>query len=119
MAPEQARGGKVDTRTDVYALGALVYRALTGRPPVSGKDVPAILYNVVHGMPTPASQMRDMPEDMDLVLAIAMAKKSEQRFETARELASALSDASHSALSDELRLRAAALDAERLAAVAG
>jgi len=119
MAPEQARGGKVDIRTDVYSLGALVYRSLTGRPPVTGKDVPAVLYGVVHGVPTPASQMVELPEDVDAVLAIAMAKESEQRFETARDLSSALTDASRGALSDELRLLAASLGAERLATVAG
>jgi len=119
MAPEQARGGKVDIRTDVYALGALVYRVLTGRPPVSGKDVPSILYGVVHGAPTPPSQLVDVPADVDAVLAIAMAKASEERFESADELARALARAARDDLSDELRLRAAALHADRLAAVAG
>jgi serine/threonine-protein kinase len=119
MAPEQARGGKVDIRTDVYALGALAYRVLTGRPPVSGKDVPAILYEVVHGVATPASQLVEVSDDVDAVLSIAMAKESGQRFETADELARALASARDGDLPDELRLRAAALEADRLVAAAG
>ncbi len=119
MAPEQARGGKVDIRTDVYALGALAYRALTGRPPATGKDVPAILYGVVHGAPTPASRIADVSEDVDAVLSIAMAKEREMRFETAAELARALARARDGELQDELRLRAAALHADRLVAAAG
>src|SRR3569833_522689 len=57
MAPEQVCSGKVDARTDLYALGAIAYRALTGRNPFGGTDVPAILYAVVHTMPVAPSAL--------------------------------------------------------------
>ena len=84
----------MDGRTDVYALGAIIYRTVTGRPPVSGKDVPAILYGVVHKAPIPPSRLvADLPTDVDSVLAVAMAKAPGDRFATAEELATAFADA--------------------------
>ena len=53
MAPEQARGERVDYRADIYALAAIAYRWLTGRPVVSGKDLHNALYQTVHVMPQP------------------------------------------------------------------
>ncbi len=114
MAPEQARGGKVDARTDLYALGAIIYRALTGRPPVAGNDVAAILYGVVHGGPVPATGLVEVPPDVDQVLAVALAKLPADRFASAAEMVDALEAASRGKLDEGLRVRADAVIAKAL-----
>ncbi len=106
MAPEQARGDDVDYRADLYSLGAIAYRCLTGHPPFTGKDVPTTLYDVVYKMPTRPSALAETTEDVDRVLAIAMAKKPDDRFTSGAEIADALSAAASSALPDGLRIRA-------------
>ena len=87
MAPEQARGLDVDHRADVYSLTAIVYRALTGHPAFSGKDVPSTLYDVVYRIPTQPSILAALPADVDRLLAVGLAKDPADRFATALELA--------------------------------
>ncbi|MGO8995648.1 MAG: serine/threonine-protein kinase [Polyangiaceae bacterium] len=110
MAPEQASGGEVSHSTDLYALGVIAYRALTGRPAFTGDHTAETLYQVVYQMPPRPSEAARLPPDLDLVLMIAMAKRPQERFGTAAELADALEAASRGALTAELRARA-----ERLA----
>jgi serine/threonine-protein kinase len=109
MAPEQARGEDVDWRADLYALSAIAYRCLTGHPPFTGKDVPTTLYDVVYKMPTRPSLLAEVGEDLERVLAIGMAKRIEDRFESAEELAGALVMAARHDLPIGLRTRADAL----------
>jgi len=93
MAPEQASGGTVDHLTDLYALAAIAYRALTGQPPFAGGEIAETLYKVVHTRPRRPTLLADLPAEVDLVLAIGMAKNPSQRFATARELVDALAGA--------------------------
>jgi serine/threonine-protein kinase len=102
MAPEQARGRPVDRRADVFALAVIAYRALTGRPPFGGRDVPQILHNVVYTVPPRPSELVALDPQVDLALAIALAKRREDRFDTAGELARELAAAAQGGLSDEL-----------------
>jgi eukaryotic-like serine/threonine-protein kinase len=107
MAPEQVCGGAIDARTDVFALGAVVYRALTGRPPFGVEEVQA-MFDVVSRQPSAPSQLqRDIPKDVDCVLAIALAKEARDRFATATELSAALIEAARHELPVALRARAA------------
>jgi serine/threonine-protein kinase len=106
MSPEQARGKPVDYRTDVYALGAIAYRALTGHPAFSGAEVPSILHDVVFRVPVRPSALADVPEDIDLVLALALAKRREDRFDSGGELGDAMLAAVRGGVDDELRRRA-------------
>jgi len=105
MAPEQASGGSVDHRTDLYALAAIAYRALVGRPPYTGGEVAEMLYRVVHTAPPRPSSLATIPDDVDLALAIGLAKKPADRFTTAAELADALEAALTGALDEVLRRR--------------
>ena len=96
MAPEQAKGEPVDHRADVYGLCAVAYRALTGQPPHPVREVTSILYHVVNIDPRPPSDFVDVPQEVDRVMAIGMAKDRAQRFATALEFAAALRTAARS-----------------------
>ncbi|HWA76248.1 MAG TPA: serine/threonine-protein kinase [Polyangiaceae bacterium] len=91
MAPEQARGDRVDARADVYAVGAILYRALTGRKPFEGLDPMATLTAaLVQEPPRPSSLEPSIPIELELVMQHAMAKEPRERFQTMAELDSAL-----------------------------
>jgi serine/threonine-protein kinase len=110
MSPEQARSQPVDHRCDVFSLGAVIYRAVTGRLPFIGNDTPQILFDVVYKMPQRPSEIAvGLSADIDAVIAIAMAKRAEDRFSSAGELAEALGAALRRQVSPALRERAAAL----------
>lgn len=106
MAPEQVRGGDVDARADVFALGAVLYRALTGQPPFGVAEVQAMFDVVSKQPPAPSHLQRGIPRDLDYVLAVALAKNPRERFGSARELAQALRAASHEDLPPAVRARA-------------
>lgn len=106
MAPEQARGTGVSHRTDLYALGVISYRALTGQPAFTGDITAEILYKVVHTMPPKPSACAPLAPEVDLVLALAMAKNPADRFDSAAEFADAMEAASQRRLDGDLRARA-------------
>jgi serine/threonine-protein kinase len=110
MAPEQARAARVDHRTDLYALAAIAYRALTGHAPFSSGDIADVLYRVVHTPPRRPTSHAQLPADLDLALAIGLAKDPADRFATAAELATAVRDALEDKLSDATRARARAIE---------
>ncbi|HEY5944943.1 MAG TPA: serine/threonine-protein kinase [Kofleriaceae bacterium] len=107
MAPEQARGERVDHRADVYALSAIAYRWLTGRPVVGGKDLHNALYQTVHVMPQQPSTLADLNPDVDSVLAIGLCKEPSDRWQTVAELRVALEVAFAGQLDPRARRRAA------------
>jgi eukaryotic-like serine/threonine-protein kinase len=110
MAPEQANGGAVDHATDLYALAAIAYRALTGHQPFSSGDVAETLYRVVHTVPRrPSDLVTSLPHEVDLVLAIGLAKQPADRFASADELARALEGALTGRLAPAVRHRGFAL----------
>jgi len=91
MAPEQARGDRVDSRADIYAAGAILYRALTGRKPFEGSDAMAILTAVLTQEPErPSTLNPKIPLSLELVVQQTMAKTPSERFATMDELEQAL-----------------------------
>ncbi len=75
MAPEQIRGGKIDARTDVYALGAMAHFALLGQPPFVGDTPIAVAFAQVQEEPRPPRSMRpDIPEDFSAAILLALSK---------------------------------------------
>ena len=94
MAPEQARSNQVDHRCDIYGLGAVLYRAVTGVAPFWGATPARILYDVEYRMPERPSQLvPSLPRELDSVLGIALAKSREDRFDSTKELSEAFSAA--------------------------
>jgi Tfp pilus assembly protein PilF len=90
MPPEQAEGrlDRVDERSDVYGLGAVLYEILTGRPPFDGPDTAAILAQVLADVPPPPRRLvPQTPRALEAVALRALAKQPEGRYASARELA--------------------------------
>jgi serine/threonine-protein kinase len=109
MAPEQARGQRVDTRADLYAIAAIAYRCMTGRHPFTATDTPTLLYAVVHRAPVRPGALAELPHDLDRWCAIALAKEPDERFGRGAELAEALAAAIVGQLDPKLRRRGDAL----------
>ena len=96
MAPEQAKGESVDHRADVYSIGAVIYRCLTGRAPFVASDSAAMLYAVAHERPLRPSSISTNPTitpAVERVLALALSKQRVDRFATTTELSLAFARA--------------------------
>jgi tetratricopeptide (TPR) repeat protein len=91
MAPEQARGIVVDERADVWALGAMLYHLLAGRPPYEGASATEVVDKVRLGPPPPlAEQEPDAPPDLVAIATRAMARDPHDRYPGAAEVAADL-----------------------------
>ncbi|HTI34615.1 MAG TPA: serine/threonine-protein kinase, partial [Miltoncostaea sp.] len=93
LAPEQIRGETLDARTDVYALGCVLFHALTGRPPFTGSEAEVLRRHESARPPAPSEVVPGLPPAFDAVVRRAMAKRPEDRFATAGELGRAALDA--------------------------
>jgi serine/threonine protein kinase len=92
MAPEQVRAEHVDARADVYAMGAVLYEMLTGRPPHVNEHVSALLVEIATVAPTPAHVAApDVPVALSDVVGRALAKRPEDRYADAEAFERALS----------------------------
>ena len=84
LSPEQALGEVADMRSDIYSTGCLLYEVLTGKPPFSGDTPVSIAYQHVSGVLVAPSKIQpELPEGVDIILAVALAKKPEDRYQSA------------------------------------
>ncbi|MGZ8613405.1 MAG: Stk1 family PASTA domain-containing Ser/Thr kinase, partial [Actinomycetota bacterium] len=91
LSPEQAQGGPVDARTDIYSLGAVLYELLTGRPPFTGDTPVAVAYKQVNETPAvPSSLNPDVPVRLDAVVMKALSKNPSNRYQSATEFSADL-----------------------------
>jgi serine/threonine-protein kinase len=91
LSPEQARGESVDTRSDLYSTGCLLYELLTGRPPFTGDSPVAVAYQHVRELAAPPSTIApDVPPVLDQIALKALAKDRNDRYSSASEFRAAL-----------------------------
>ena len=91
ISPEQLKGQPVDRRSDLFSLGVVFYELLTSQKPFKGDTISALIYSILHTTPPPPSEINlDVPRIFDKIVAKALAKDPDIRFQTAREMADIL-----------------------------
>ena len=93
MAPEQLEGGDLDARADMYALGAVLYNLIAGRPPFEAPAQMALMHQIYHQPPKSLLELREcVGAELDAVVLRALAKRPEDRYTHWEDFARALSD---------------------------
>ncbi|HXG67063.1 MAG TPA: protein kinase [Blastocatellia bacterium] len=87
MSPEQARGLAVDTRTDIWSLGVVLYEMITGRAPFAGATTSDVIVSILEREPAPLAQLSpDTPAELQRVVSKALRKDREERYQDIKEM---------------------------------
>ena len=93
MSPEQAKGERVDERTDIFSLGIMIYEMLAGEPPFGGASGIETLGSILHKDPVPLSrQAPGVPHELERIVDKALRKDREERYQSAKDLLNDLKD---------------------------
>lgn len=102
ISPERARGEIIDHRADLYALGVVLFRMLTGELPYRDPDAASVLYRTAGPEPVDLSQLDATAPHLASILALALAKRADQRFQSAQEFGRMLRAATVERSDDEI-----------------
>jgi len=86
MSPEQARGKQVDSRSDIFSFGVMLYEMLAGKPPFDGENALDVIGSILNKEPVPIRrQMPEVPQAIERVINKALRKNREERYQTAKD----------------------------------
>jgi serine/threonine protein kinase len=86
MSPEQATGEKVDARTDIWSLSAVLYEMISGHPPFEGPTRSHVIVSILEKQPRPLRELVEVPEALEWIVKRGLRKQREERYQTARAL---------------------------------
>jgi len=87
MSPEQARGLEVDTRSDIFSLGVMIYEMVAGSQPFAGGSVVDVIAAVLQSEPKPLSELvKNAPTELEWIIAKSLRKNREERYQTIKDL---------------------------------
>jgi serine/threonine protein kinase/TolB-like protein/Flp pilus assembly protein TadD len=93
MSPEQARGGRIDARSDVFSLGVVLYQMLTGERPFKGNAAADMISSILRDQPPPVTEVRaDVPPHLGRILRRCLEKEPRDRYQTSRDVYNELKD---------------------------
>ena len=96
MSPEQARGWKVDARTDLFSFGIVLFEMIGGRLPFTGRSNKEVVASILYADPAPLSQLQpEAPEVLEWIIAKALVKDRDERYQTSREILNDLARLQH------------------------
>jgi eukaryotic-like serine/threonine-protein kinase len=118
MSPEQAKGEKVDERTDIFSLGVVLYEMVSRKRPFEGNSTAESFANLINKQPEPLdSHTRGVPVELQLVVTKMLRKDREARYQTMRELVADLRQLANNNRSDSTFERTAGSNSDNLTAV--
>ena len=87
MSPEQAKGEKVDERTDIFSFGAVLYEMIAGRTPFAGDSMSETFANLINGEPLPLTRFApNTPDELNRIVTKTLRKKRDERYQTMKDL---------------------------------
>ena len=88
MSPEQVKGRQIDGRSDIFALGVVLYELVTGEKPFGGQNITTVIYKIINENPIPPRELdASIHPGLSFVIQKALAKNPDERYQTCRELA--------------------------------